>query len=233
VKCMSLIFGDHPESSFQIDQVWAVYDEKDGMPRYYALIREALSTHPFKIRLAYLKAIDCNEFGASKWISCGYSKTCGEFMAGLSKDARHLNIFSHRVNYEKGSGSVIRIFPKKGDIWALYQKWSRDWNEFTPDDTIYKYELVEVLDSYNTINGVSVMPIEKIPGFVSVFKPVGDTTKVLRIPKEEMLQFSHQVSFHVLTGEEAPNAPKGCYELDPGSILPKELLHVPPSSAAK
>jgi hypothetical protein len=39
--------------------------------------------------------------------------------------------------------------------------------------------------------------------------------------------------FHVLTGEEAPNAPKGCYELDPGSILPKELLQVPPSGVAK
>jgi hypothetical protein len=86
-----------------------------------------------------------------------------------------------------------------------------------------------ILDSYTPSNGVSVMSIEKIPGFVAVFKPLGDTTKTLRISKEEMLQFSHQVPFHVLTGEEAPNASKGCYELDPGST-PKELLQVAPSS---
>ncbi|KAK3166363.1 hypothetical protein QOZ80_1AG0044840 [Eleusine coracana subsp. coracana] len=226
-------FGDHPENSFQNDQVWAMYDEEDGMPRYYALIRKVISTHPFKVRLAYLKANDCNEFGASKWISCGYSKTCGEFKAGVSKDAEQLNIFSHKINSEKGPGSVIRIFPKKGDIWALYQNWSSDWDEFTPDDTLYKYKLVEVLDSYSPTNGISVMPIEKIPGFVAVFKSHHDTTKIWRIPKEEMLQFSHQVPFHVLTGEEAPNAPKGCYELDPGST-PKELLQVIlPCGAAK
>jgi hypothetical protein len=77
------------------------------------------------------------------------------------------------------------------------------------------------------------MPIEKISGFLAVFKPLGDTTKTFRIPKEEMLQFSHQIPFHVLTGEEAPNAPKGCYELDPCST-PKELLQVvPPSGVAK
>jgi hypothetical protein len=42
-------FVDHPESLFQNDQVWAVYDEEDGMPRYYALIMKILSTHPFKV----------------------------------------------------------------------------------------------------------------------------------------------------------------------------------------
>ncbi|XP_062208720.1 uncharacterized protein LOC133910224 [Phragmites australis] len=225
-------FGDHSESSFQSDQVWAVYDEEDGMPRYYALIRKVLSTHPFKVRLAYLKANGCNEFGASNWITCGYSKTCGEFKVGVSEDTDHLNAFSHNVKCEKGPGGIIRILPKKGDIWALYQNWSPDWDEFTPDDTMYKYELVEVLDSYHPTEGISVRPIVKIPGFVSVFKPLHDPIKSWRIPKE-MLRFSHQVPFHLLTGEEAHNAPKGCYELDPGST-PKELLHVvPPSDGAK
>ncbi|OEL15650.1 hypothetical protein BAE44_0023332 [Dichanthelium oligosanthes] len=220
-------FGDHSESSFQSDQVWAMYDEEDGMPRYYALIRKVLSTRPFKARLAYLKANDCNEFGSSNWISYGYSKTCGEFKVGASKGTDKVNIFSHKVKCEKGSGGIIRIFPKKGDIWALYQNWSPDWDEFTSDDTMYKYELVEVIDSYNLAEGISVIPIVKVPGFVSVFKPFHDATKGRRIPKEEMLRFSHQVPFHVLTGEEAPNAPKGCYELDPGST-PQELLQVVP-----
>ncbi|KQK11282.1 uncharacterized protein LOC100824377 [Brachypodium distachyon] len=221
-------FGDHPESSFQKDQVWATYDEEDGMPRYYALIRKVHTTRPFKIRLAFLKADDCDEFGTSNWISCGYSKTCGDFRPGASKDIDQLNIFSHVVTSEKGPGRIIRILPTKGDIWALYQNWSADWDEFTPDETMYKYELVQVLDSYSPSEGISVMPIVKVPGFVSVFKPLLDPTKSRRIPKEEMMRFSHQVPFHVLTGEEAQNSPKGCYELDPGST-PKERLQVVPA----
>ncbi|KAM0863872.1 hypothetical protein ACQ4PT_044296 [Festuca glaucescens] len=217
-------FGDHPASSFQKDQVWAIYDEEDGMPRYYTLIRKVHSSHPFNVRLAFLKADDCYEFGNSDWLSCGYSKTCGDFRPGASKDIDQLNTFSHVVAWEKGPGRIIRIFPKKGDIWALYQNWSADWDELTPDETMYKYELVQVLDSYSPGEGISVMPIEKVPGFVSVFKPLVDPAKSRRIPNEEMLWFSHQVPFHVLTGDEAQNSPKGCYELDPGST-PKELLH--------
>lgn len=226
-------FGDHSESSFQNDQVWAMYDEEDGMPRYYALIRKVISTRPFKVRLVHLKANDSNEFGASSWLSCGYSKTCGEFKFDVSKHTDQVNIFSHKVKYDKGPGGIIRIFPKKGDIWALYQNWSPDWDQFTADDMIYKYELVEILDSYSPSRGISVMPIVKVPGFVSVFKPVHNATRSWRIPREEMMCFSHQVPFHVLTGEEAHNAPKGCYELDPGST-PQELLHVVlPSGDAK
>ena len=226
-------FGDHSESSFQNDQVWAMYDEEDGMPRYYALIRKVISTRPFKVRLAHLKANDCNEFGASNWISYGYSKICGEFKVDVSRHTDQVNIFSHKIKCDKGPGGIIRIFPKKGDIWALYQNWSPDWDQYTPDDMIYKYELVEILDSYNPAKGISVMPIVKVPGFVSVFKPLHNATKRWRIPREEMMRFSHQVPFHVLTGEEAHNAPKGCYELDPGST-PQELLHVvPPSGGAK
>jgi hypothetical protein len=216
-------FGDHSANSFQKDQVWATYDEEDGMPRYYALIRKVQS-HPFKVRLAFLKADDCNEFGKSGWLSYGYSKTCGDFRPDASEDVEQLNTFSHVVAWEKGPGRVIRIFPRKGDIWALYQNWSADWDEHTPDETMYKYELVQVLDSYSPGEGISVMPIVKVLGFVSVFKPLNDPTKSRRIPNKEMLRFSHQVPFHVLTGEEAQNSPKGCYELDPGST-PKELLH--------
>ena len=87
-------FGDHSESSFQNDQVWAMYDEEDGMPRYYALIRKVISTRPFKVRLAHLKANDCNEFGASNWISYGYSKICGEFKVDVSTHTDQVNIFT-------------------------------------------------------------------------------------------------------------------------------------------
>lgn len=40
---------DRIEKSFGENQVWAAYDDDDGMPRYYALIHSLISKRPFKL----------------------------------------------------------------------------------------------------------------------------------------------------------------------------------------
>ncbi|GFZ11931.1 hypothetical protein Acr_23g0003160 [Actinidia rufa] len=47
---------DRIEKCFGENQVWAVYDNEDGMPRYYALIRRVISKRPFEIELSCLHA---------------------------------------------------------------------------------------------------------------------------------------------------------------------------------
>ncbi|XP_008798935.1 uncharacterized protein LOC103713704 [Phoenix dactylifera] len=216
---------DRTESSFEGDQVWATYDNEDGMPRLYALVQKVISLKPFKIRMSFLNSKSNSELGPLNWVAAGFSKTCGDFRVGRYEVSDTVNIFSHRVRWEKGSRGVIRIIPRKGDIWALYRNWSPDWNERTPDDVIYKYEMVEVLDDYNEEQGVSVTPLLKVAGFKTVFHRHLDPKEVRRIPREEMFRFSHQVPSYLLTGEEAHNAPKGCHELDPAAT-PFELLQV-------
>ncbi|OAY75649.1 DnaJ subfamily B member 12 [Ananas comosus] len=210
--------GDRSEKSFRCDQIWATYDEEDGMPRYYALIQKVISLNPFKIRMSYLTSKSNIEFGPLNWTSSGFAKTCGDFRVGRYE-------VIDTVRWEKAPRGFIKIFPKKGDIWALYRNWSADWNEHTPDEVIYKYDMVEVLDEYNEVNGISVIPLVKIGGFKTVFKRHTDPKEVKRIPKEEMFRFSHQVPSYLLTGEEAQNAPKGCRELDPAAT-PLELLQL-------
>ncbi|KAK8966131.1 Chaperone protein dnaJ 13 [Platanthera guangdongensis] len=175
---------DRSEKSFGSDQIWATYDDDDGMPRYYALIQKVLSTKSFKVRMSYLGS---------------------------------------RVKFEKGPRGVIRILPKKGDTWALYRNWAPHWNEHTSDDVIHKYDMVEVLDDYNEEHGVSIVSLVKVAGFKTVFQRNSDPEETRKIPKQEMLRFSHQIPCHVLTGEEANNAPKGCLELDPAAT-PMEFL---------
>ncbi|XP_072964550.1 uncharacterized protein [Typha angustifolia] len=217
--------SDRSESSFQNDQIWATYDEEDGMPRYYALVQKVISLTPFKIRMSYLTSKSNSEFGHLNWILSGFAKTCGDFRVGRYEVIDTLNIFSHRVRWEKGPRGIIKILPKKGDVWALYRNWSQDWDEHTPDDVIYKYDMVEVLDEYNEDQGISVIPLVKVPEFKTVFQRHVDPKEVKRVPREEMFRFSHQVPSYLLTGEEAHNAPKGCHELDPAAT-PLELLQV-------
>ncbi|KAJ6795961.1 Uncharacterized protein M6B38_223360 [Iris pallida] len=216
---------DRLKRTFEAEQVWATYDSEDGMPRLYVLVQKVLSLRPFRLRISFLNSKSNSELGPMNWIASGFAKTCGDFRVGKYQVNDTVNIFSHRVRWEKGARGVIRIIPRKGDTWALYKNWSPDWNELTPDDMIHRYDMVEVIDDYNEEQGVLVTPLVKIAGFRAVFHRHLDPKEVRRIPREEMFRLSHQVPSYLLTGEEAHNAPKGCRELDPAAI-PSEFLQV-------
>lgn len=216
---------DRIEKSFGENQVWAAYDDDDGMPRYYALIHSLISKRPFKLEISWLNSKSNAELGPLNWIGSGFSKTTGDFRIGKRIISKNLNSFSHRMKWTKAARGVIQIFPKKGDVWALFKNWSPDWNELTKDEVIHKYDMVEVLDDYHEERGVAVCPLVKVAGFKSVFHQHFDPGEVKTIRREEMFRFSHHVPSYIITGQEAANAPRGCLELDPAA-LPLELLQV-------
>ncbi|KAL2347048.1 hypothetical protein Fmac_001048 [Flemingia macrophylla] len=217
--------GDRIENAFCENQVWAAYDNDDGMPRYYCLIHEVISRNPLNMRISWLNAKSNDELAPIKWISSGFLKTSGDFKIGKRVSYSTLNSFSHRVKWTKGSRGILHIYPKKGDVWALYRNWSLDWTEFTEDEIIQKYDMVEVLEDYTEEQGVDVAPLVKVASFKTVFCHNVDPRKVRNISKAEMFRFSHQVPSYLLPGEEGHNAPKGCLELDPAAT-PMELLQV-------
>ncbi|KAI3976036.1 hypothetical protein MKX01_016719 [Papaver californicum] len=216
---------DRSENCFGNNQVWAAYDDDDGMPRYYAIIHKVISVNPFKMQISWLNSKTNTELGPLNWTGSGFSKTCGDFRVGKHEFNSSLNSFSHKVRWTKGPRGVVIIFPKKGDVWAVYRHWSPDWNELTPDEVIHKYDMVEVLEDYTEDQGVVVTPLVKVAGFKTVFHRHLNTREVRNIRREEMFRFSHQVPSCLLTGSEAPGAPKGCRELDPAAT-PVELLQI-------
>jgi curved DNA-binding protein CbpA len=216
---------DRMEKSFGDNQVWAAYDNDDGMPRYYAMIHSVISRKPFKMRISWLNTKSNRELGPLNWIGSGFYKTSGEFWIGKHEINRSLNSFSHKVKWVKGARGAIQVYPGKGDVWAVYKNWSPNWNEHTPDEVIHKYDMVEVLEDYKEERGVAVAPLVKVAGFKTVFHKHPDPSKTRTIPREEMFRFSHQVPSVLLTGQEGQYAPKGCWELDPAST-PLELLQV-------
>lgn len=216
---------DRTEESFGENQVWAAYDGDDGMPRYYAIIHCVISLNPFKMRISWLNSKTNSELGPLNWVASGFTKTCGDFRVGKYEINKSLNSFSHKVRWTKGARGIICIYPKKGDVWALYRNWSPDWNELTADEVIHKYDMVEVVEDYSEELGVTVTPLVKVAGFKTVFHRHLDPREVRRIPREEMFRFSHHVPSYLHTGQEASNAPKGCRELDPAAT-PLDLLQV-------
>ncbi|XP_051114691.1 uncharacterized protein LOC127240200 [Andrographis paniculata] len=214
---------DRSEECFKPKQIWALYDEEDGMPRLYCLIREIISVNPFKIYISYLSSKSDGEFGPVNWLDCGFTKSCGSFRVFHSETVEHVNIFSHLLSKEKaGRGGCVRIYPRLGDIWAVYRNWSPDWNRATPAEVRHQYEMVEVLADYSDENGVWVTPLIKLEGYKTVYQRNPNTSAIRWIPRREMLRFSHQVPSCSLKVE-GKNLPDGCWDLDPAAT-PEELL---------
>ncbi|CAH9060590.1 unnamed protein product [Cuscuta europaea] len=217
---------DRAEESFRPKQIWALYDEEDGMPRLYCLVREVLSLKPFKIHISHLNSKSDSEFGTVNWLCSGFTKSCGHFRASNSEIIDQVNVFSHLLAREKARrGGCVRIFPKRGDIWAVYSNWSPDWNRSTPDEVRHQYEMVEVLEDYSEELGVWVAPMVKVHGFKTVYKRNGDKEAIVWIQRREMLRFSHMVPSFLLKGGEGgtttvtKKAPEGdCWDLDPAAI---------------
>lgn len=217
---------DRTEECFQENQIWAAYDDDDGMPRFYASIQKVVSKNPFKLQMSWLNSRHNNDLAPIEWIDAGFTKTCGDFRASKVKSHDNLNVFSHIIRWDKAPRGIIKIFPRKGDVWALYREWTSRWDESTPPEVRHKYDMVEVLTDFTEELGVSVVPLVKVVGFKTVFqKKQVDSEAIQWVPKKELFRFSHQVPARVLTGEEAENIPKGCRELDPAAT-PLELLQV-------
>ncbi|KAJ8564426.1 hypothetical protein K7X08_000886 [Anisodus acutangulus] len=214
---------DRSEDCFKPKQIWALYDEEDGMPRLYCLIRQVISVQPFKIHISYLSSKTDSEFGLVNWLDSGFTKSCGKFRAFNSEVIEQVNIFSHLLSREKaGRGGCVQIYPKRGDIWAIYRNWSPDWNRKTPDEVRHQYEMVEVLGDYSEDVGVCVAPLVKLDGFKTVYRRNTNQDAIRKIPRREMLRFSHQVPSCLLK-RETMNLPEGCWELDPAAT-PDDLL---------
>ncbi|CAK9155013.1 unnamed protein product [Ilex paraguariensis] len=223
---------DRSEECFKPRQIWALYDEEDGMPRLYCLIREVISAKPFKIHISYLNSKTDGEFGPVNWVDSRFTKGCGNFRAYNSEIVDQVNIFSHLLSREKaGRGGCIRIYPKSGDIWAVYRNWSPDWNRKTPHEVRHQYEMVEVLDDYSEELGVCVTPLIKLDGYKTVYQRNTNKDAIRWIPRREMLRFSHQVPSCYLRGE-AMKLPGGCWDLDPAAT-PDELLQAVTEVQAK
>ncbi|KAL4588924.1 hypothetical protein LXL04_001824 [Taraxacum kok-saghyz] len=214
---------DRSEEVFKAKQIWAIYDDEDGMPRLYCLIREVLSVNPFRVHISYLNSKTDSEFGCCKWIESGFTKSCGNFRVFQSEVVDQVNIFSHLLGREKaGRGGCVKVYPKSGDIWAVYRNWSEKWNRKTPKEVVHQYEMVVVLGDCSDDRGVCVAALVKLEGYKTVYRRNPNENSVRWISKREMLRFSHQVPSCWLKGE-GLNLPDGCWDLDPAAT-PEELL---------
>ncbi|OEL38731.1 hypothetical protein BAE44_0000250 [Dichanthelium oligosanthes] len=214
---------------FRANQVWAVYDDQDCMPRFYARITKVIITPKFVVHFVWLEFDPANK-RENAWSSEGLPVACGRFKHGQSDTAKETSMFSRTIRYGKSKPrSPYEIYPRKGEVWALFKGWDIGWSSDAVNrkKLNYQYEVVQVLSDLTTSTSIIVMPLVKIKGYVSLFMQSREAAPLV-IPQGETLRFSHCVPHHCISGTEKERVPEGSLELDPAA-LPLNLEEAFPS----
>ncbi|GFZ02820.1 DNAJ heat shock N-terminal domain-containing protein [Actinidia rufa] len=214
-KCFHNFNGDKTEEKFKLHQIWALYNE-DGLPKNYAQVKK-IKSDPFILHVAMLE--ECTVSKDRTQDVC-----CGTFKLQTGK-ARVFSpsSFSHVVKAECIGKNRFKIFPRGGDVWALY----KDWNAIASCSDLKKgkYQIVEVFEENG--NCIQVSFLIRLNGFKSVFKTPRRqrSSSVVEIPLVELARFSHQIPSFKVT-EEKNGLLRGCWELDPAAAIPGNLFFV-------
>ncbi|XP_037488646.1 uncharacterized protein LOC119367148 [Triticum dicoccoides] len=206
-------------SRFRRNQIWAVYDSQCCMPRFYARITKVRRAPKFEVHFVLLE-FDPRNKAEVAWSRGELPVACGHFKHGASHTAKETKIFSQIISYEKSrTRNSFEVYPKKGEVWALFKGWDIGWSSDAKNHTDFQYEVVQIVSDFTTSTSIIAMPLVKLRGFVSLFTGLEEATPYV-IPQDNTLRFSHCVPYHWMEGTERDGIPEGAVELDPDALPP-------------
>ncbi|KAI3885954.1 hypothetical protein MKX03_002713 [Papaver bracteatum] len=154
--------GDKSEECFASDEMWAIYDDTDGMPRFYAWIDKVYL--PFKLDVTWLEFI-AGDIDETAWKRSGLPVACGKFKYEKTDTIEDIGTFSHKIFQKRSVNKSYNIYPQKGETWALYKNWNLKWSSDPDNHKEYEYEFVVVLSDYSKQSGILVSHLVKLKGF--------------------------------------------------------------------
>ncbi|CDY24701.1 BnaA05g31000D [Brassica napus] len=140
INCEDPEFSDfdklREKSCFSERQVWALYDEGEGMPRFYAVIKKVTKPR-FSVKYVWLEPDETRDLPVS----------VGRYVLGDEGKTSSCDLFSHLVQSKTRSNAKnFTVFPGKGETWALFKNW--DMEEEEDSDSPREYEFVEILSDH-------------------------------------------------------------------------------------
>jgi len=220
---------DRAEERIKKDQIWALYDELDDMPRTWVRIMKVSRKPSFRAWFRWLEPINLT-LQERQWEQTnGYSPSCGEFKDGKDGRCNTITIFSHQMSVNALPNGHVQIYPNEGEVWAFH----RNRNKSAAEKNIEKegggsekpngtdsakepsFRLVEILSSPGCGRSPEVQALGKLPGFRTFWAPA---YKRGHLPPKHMHYFSHRVPAYRMTGNERMDVPPNCWDIDPAAI---------------
>ncbi|CAL5373131.1 unnamed protein product [Camellia sinensis] len=210
---------------FETGQVWATHYQSDE-PRNcrYALIKNNVKS---SAGVTWLKPVPISD-GERRWCDAGLPVACGPFCLDLDKGVQVscITIFSYKCLWVHGvTEEQFEIFPKKGEIWALYEDWDIDEWSYNPETVKgCKFKFVEMLSDFSKYLGVDGACLVKTDGFRSIFERLTEEGNpvILHISPTNLYMLSHMVPAYRVTGGEIDGLIEGMFELD-NLALPNDM----------
>ncbi|KAJ6851564.1 uncharacterized protein M6B38_259645 [Iris pallida] len=207
---------------FSVDQVWAVYDGPDAMPRHYVKVVTIVSST--QVCVAFLEPHPMLD-QEIQWVEESLPMACGVFRAGRSTTILDMSKFSHTVNCERSSKKLFyRIFPKRGEVWAMYKNWNINWKNYDLNLNGYQCQMVEILSDFSEESGVSMCCLVEVQGYLTFFQRQMHNGFQLfkQVSRLELLSFSHRIPAFTVLDIQNCDVPKGSLHLEPDA-LPQSL----------
>ncbi|KAI3927336.1 hypothetical protein MKX01_027567 [Papaver californicum] len=199
--------------NFEFGQIWAAYD-KEKMPRKYARINRIESSYNKEtnstentLYVRWLRPAPINA-DEKKWHQAGLPVSCGYFKLDSVKIVKcDLVVFSHLVTSFQEypySNELVEIYPREGDVWALYKDWNPfDWCSDPKTRKGCKFQLVEVLSGSSKESGIKVASLVRVAGYRNVFQRLkidgGDLSG--QISPRNVFVFSHKIPAYRFRGD--------------------------------
>ncbi|GAY51602.1 hypothetical protein CUMW_135440 [Citrus unshiu] len=212
--------------NIQAGQIWAAHLQANVNRSYcYALINYNDS---YELHVTWLKPIPIRP-SETRWYFSGLPVGCGSFdLNPVVHDLESPMIFSHKCSpVHTGTQDQFEIYPKIGEIWALYENWNCDeWANDPQKLKGCKFDLVEMLSDFSKTSGAHVVCLEKVEAFRSVFQrqTIGQYPVIYQIPSNHLYIFSHNIPAYRLLGGDNGKVGTAIFELDQ-SALPDDMVH--------
>ncbi|KAL3537952.1 hypothetical protein ACH5RR_001318 [Cinchona calisaya] len=206
-------FEDRSESKFEVGKIWALYTPEHKLPKMYAQIKKIV----FSPLMLHIKLLECCSLPIK-----GIQPACGTFKVknGKSQVLEPCS-FSHLVDAEFKDNNMFAIYPKEGQVWALYTNWDTELS--LSDLNSCACQLVEIIESGKSCTKVSpLVPVKYNKAVFRSRRRLRSGIETMDIQWDELARFSHQIPAFELTTEKGGSL-AGAWQLDPASI-PSNLV---------
>ncbi|KAI3997414.1 hypothetical protein MKX01_017784 [Papaver californicum] len=202
---------------FKTGQIWALYCKLDDLPKSYARIESVELFPVFKLTIKWLESCHPPR-GVISWVDKEMPVCCGTFKVAFGEGVvfKDSISFCHQLNGVSSGDNSYTIFPRAGEVWALYSKFCSDL--ICSNLKICEYYMVEILELVDD-RWIIISVLQSVTGLKTVFKVKEREAldSITAIPWIELYRFSHQVPSFMLK-EARYGELRGCWELDPRSM---------------
>lgn len=209
-------------NDFATGQVWAVCHGKDVIPRKYARIDSMITGS--EVRITFLGPQPIFDYEVN-WKKENLPIVCGIFQATETTVNLNISQLSHLVKCQMSTTRpMYKIYPMKGEVWAMYQNWSSEWK--LPDYERYQCWIVEILSDFSEEEKMMVARLGEVKGCLTFFQRFQrDGFDMSRtVSKTEMLSFSHQIPAFRVPGIGRYGIPESCWHLEPNALPPHRQI---------